>query len=103
MVDVIAHILHHLKDRLLTVLRDLKDLNLRATDFDWVITVPAFWNPGGRNMMHEAGYMVIPNCNCKLVIGNHQRSSDMTYLHLTTLIFKPDLPLEVQLKETTDT
>ena len=61
LVDVIAHILHHLKDRLLTV---LKDLNLRATDFDWVITVPAFWKSGGRKMMHEAGYMVNCVVNC---------------------------------------
>ena len=65
LVDVIAHVLHHLKDRLLAV---LKDLNLKATDFNWVITVPAFWKSGGKEMMREAGYMVSPNFNCKLVI-----------------------------------
>ena len=47
LVDVIAHVLHHLKDRLLAV---LKDLNLKATDFNWVITVPAFWKSGGKEM-----------------------------------------------------
>ena len=65
LVDVIAHILHHLKDQLLVV---LKYLNLKASDFNWVVTVPAFWKPGGKRMMRDAGYMVSSNCNCKLVI-----------------------------------
>lgn len=58
LVDVIAHVLHYLKDRLLAV---LKDLNLKATDFNWVITVPAFWKSEGGEMMREAGYMVSSN------------------------------------------
>ena len=33
---------------------------LRASDFDWVITVPAFWKSKGKRMMREAGCMVSP-------------------------------------------
>ena len=31
---------------------------LKATQFNWVITVPAIWQSRGRSMMREAGYMV---------------------------------------------
>ena len=60
-MDVIAHILHDLKCRLLTVVRDFGYQELNASDFDWVITVPAFWKSEGRKMIREAGYMVSPN------------------------------------------
>ena len=66
LVDIIAHLLHHLKDRLLTEVRDFGYKHLKASDFDWVITVPAIWKSKGRKMMLEAGYMVSP----KLQIAN---------------------------------
>ena len=59
LLDVIAHILHHLKDQLLIELRD-HGKNLKASDFDWVITVPAIWKDRARELMLEAGYMVCP-------------------------------------------
>ena len=65
LVDVIAHILHHLKCQLLTLLRDFGYKELKASDIDWVITVPAIWKPRGRKMMYEAGYMVSSNSNYK--------------------------------------
>ena len=68
LVDVIAHILHHLKCRLLTVLRDFGYKELKASDMDWVITVPAIWKSRGKRMMREAGYMVSPKL--KLQIAN---------------------------------
>ena len=58
LVDVVAHILHHLKCRLLTEVRDFGYKELKASDFDWVITVPAIWESKGRKMMLEAGCMV---------------------------------------------
>ena len=61
LVDVIAHILHDLKCRLLTVVRDFGYEGVNASDFDWVITVPAFWKSEGGKMMREAGYMVSSN------------------------------------------
>ena len=61
LVDVIAHILHHLKCRLLRELGDLFGRRLKASEFDWVITVPAIWKSKGKKMMREAGYMVSPN------------------------------------------
>ena len=30
----------------------------RATDFDWVVTVPAIWTAQGKQMMREAAYKV---------------------------------------------
>ena len=60
LVDVIAHILHHLKCRLLEVLRDFGYKELKASDINWVITVSAFWESEGKKMMREAGYMVSP-------------------------------------------
>ena len=60
LLDVIVHILHHLKCRLLTVVRDFGYKELRASDFDWVITVPAIWKSGAKGLMLEAGYMVSP-------------------------------------------
>ena len=30
----------------------------KATDIDWVITVPAIWKARARRMMREAAYMV---------------------------------------------
>ena len=63
LLDVIAHILHHLKCQLLMEVRDFGYEELKASDFDWVITVPAIWKSRGRKMMLEAGYMVSPKCN----------------------------------------
>ena len=58
LLDVIAHVLHHLKCQLLTVLRDFGYKELKASDFDWVITVPAIWKPRAKRLMLEAGYRV---------------------------------------------
>jgi len=57
LMEVIAHILKYLKDELIKKLNHA-EYNLRATDFDWVITVPAIWKARGKQMMREAGYKV---------------------------------------------
>ena len=57
LVEVIAYFLKYLKDELIRKLK-LAELNLEATDFDWVITVPAIWRNRGKQMMREAGYKV---------------------------------------------
>ena len=57
LVEVIAHILKYLKDQLLKKLKGA-GYELEATDFDWVITVPAIWRARGKQMMREAGYKV---------------------------------------------
>ena len=49
--------LKYLKDEFIRILRK-SELELKATDFDWVITVPAIWKARGKQMMREAGYMV---------------------------------------------
>lgn len=58
LVDVFAHILNWMKEKLL---EQEARLGLRATDFDWVITVPAAWRACGKQMMREAGYKVRGN------------------------------------------
>ena len=57
LVEVIAYILKYLKDELIKKLKRA-ELNLEATNFDWVITVPAIWRNRGKQMMREAGYKV---------------------------------------------
>ena len=61
LVEVIAHILKYLKDELIRLL-NASDMHLEATDFDWVITVPAIWRARGKQMMREAGYKVCLIC-----------------------------------------
>ena len=55
-VDVIAHILLWIKTELLKAERNKA---MVATDFDWVLTVPAIWRARGKQMMREASYKVI--------------------------------------------
>ena len=57
LVDVIAHTLKYLKDQLIRKLKSA-EIGYQATDFDWVITVPAIWRARGKQMMREAGYKV---------------------------------------------
>ena len=64
LVDVIAQILKYLKNELIEKLKRAHrttehSKSLEATDFDWVITVPAIWRARGKQMMREAGYKVI--------------------------------------------
>ena len=66
LVDVIAQILKYLKIALIEKLKHANIIttehsrprDLEATDFDWVITVPAIWKARGKQMMREAGYKV---------------------------------------------
>ena len=59
LVDVITQILRFLKTELIEVHLQRGGHELQATDFDWVITVPAIWKARGKQMMREAGYKVI--------------------------------------------
>ena len=58
LVDVIAQILKYLKIELIENYLKRGGHPLEATDFDWVITVPAIWRASGKQMMREAGYKV---------------------------------------------
>ena len=65
LVDVIAQILKYLKIQLIEKHLKRGGHRLEATDFDWVITVPAIWRARGKQMMREAGYKVcIVNHKC---------------------------------------
>ena len=61
LVEVIALTLKYLKDKLLDLEEVCKGLTgvLRASDFSWVITVPAMWKARGKDMMRQAAYLVI--------------------------------------------
>ena len=58
LVDVIAQILKYLKIELIYNHLQHCGRNLEATNFYWVITVPAIWKARGKQMMREAGYKV---------------------------------------------
>ena len=62
LIEIIGYILQYLKDEFQKHLQRCEpgvDGNrLKATDFEWVITVPAIWQPRGKGMMREAGNMV---------------------------------------------
>ena len=55
--DVIALFMKHLKDELQSCFQTLCT-DFKATDFHWVITVPAIWSASGKQMMREAAYQV---------------------------------------------
>ena len=57
-MDVIAQILKYLKIELIEKHLKRRGHPLEATDFDWVITVPASWRARGKQMMREAAYKV---------------------------------------------
>jgi len=75
LLDVIAHILHHLKCQLLTEMKARDRKELKASHFDWVITVPAIWTSSKKKMIREAGYMVSPKLKLELEVYNHMRKS----------------------------
>lgn len=58
LVDVIAQILKHLKCVFLEDHLRPTGYSYQASDFDWVITVPAIWRAKGKQIMREAGYKV---------------------------------------------
>ena len=57
LVEVIAFILKYLKEKLVDHL-SITITPLKASEFDWVITVPAIWDARGKGMMREAAYLV---------------------------------------------
>ena len=57
LIEVIAFIIKYLKDELFKHL-SMAGNSMSASDFDWVITVPAIWQARGKQMMREAGYLV---------------------------------------------
>ena len=59
LIEIIAFMMRSVKDFLEDHLSRWSPTSLlKATEFDWVITVPAIWQFRGRRMMREAGYMV---------------------------------------------
>ena len=56
-MEVIAFILKYLKEKLVDHL-SITITPLKASEFDWVITVPAIWDARGKGMMREAAYLV---------------------------------------------
>ena len=58
LVDVIAHIIHYLKEEFLHRHLQRGGHSFQFSDFEWVITVPAIWRARGKQLMREAGYKV---------------------------------------------
>ena len=61
-------VLKYLKDKLLNLEEISRGLTgaLEASDFHWIITVPAMWKARGKQMMREAAYMVGARTNVYL-------------------------------------
>ena len=57
-VEVISVILKYIKDKFLSQLSRADGKAKKASDFQWVITVPAIWKPKGKQVMREAAYLV---------------------------------------------
>ena len=65
LVEVIALMLNQIKTSLVGQL-SRTTRKLKATDFNWVITVPAIWKGKGKQLMREAAYkvcIIILYCN----------------------------------------
>ena len=57
LMEVIAIMLKYLKDQLINHLSRTVT-PLKASQFEWVITIPEIWRSRGRHMMREAAYPV---------------------------------------------
>ena len=65
LVEVIALMLNQIKTSLVDQL-SRTTRKLKATDFNWVITVPAIWKGRGKQLMREAAYkvcIIVMYCN----------------------------------------
>ena len=71
--DVIALFLQYLKNEFERCFKML-NIPVQATDFHWVITVPAIWNASGKQMMREAAYQV----KCKFIMTTRLQSMELT-------------------------
>ena len=58
LIEVIGIALKYLKDLLLEKVHHGGHSDLKASSFLWVITVPAIWGIGGKQIMREAAYLV---------------------------------------------
>ncbi|XP_035673082.1 heat shock 70 kDa protein 12A-like [Branchiostoma floridae] len=55
-MDVFAHALRYLKDKALGVMKDRTNVEFTTADIQWVLTVPAIWQPSARQFMRDAAY-----------------------------------------------
>lgn len=66
LIEVIALIMQDIKicfeKHLATTHYRIQERKLKATDFSWVITVPAIWQDKGKQLMREAAYKVLIAC-----------------------------------------
>ena len=67
--------LKYMKDKAFEVIQDeTGDRNYTTKDIQWVITVPAIWTPGAKQLMREAAYQVwesrlcVSGCVCVCVL-----------------------------------
>ncbi|XP_078592854.1 heat shock 70 kDa protein 12A-like [Branchiostoma floridae x Branchiostoma japonicum] len=55
-MDVFADALRFLKGQALDVMRERTDVDFTTADIQWVLTVPAIWQPSARQFMRDAAY-----------------------------------------------
>ena len=56
---VFAHSIKFLKDKAVHIIREkTEDDSFKVEDIQWVLTVPAIWNPKAKQFMRKAAYEV---------------------------------------------
>ena len=68
-MEVFSKALRFLADTLLRFIRDT-EVTEKETDIQWVLTVPAIWNPGARHFMRKAAYEVM-SCTFILLMWHY--------------------------------
>lgn len=58
-ITVFAHSINFLKDKAVHIIRQkTEDDSFKVEDVQWVLTVPAIWNPKAKQFMRKAAYEV---------------------------------------------
>ena len=58
MGTIFAHALRHFRNTALAECKVYAGAELKDTDVQWVVTVPAIWDGGAKQTMREAAYAV---------------------------------------------
>eukprot|EP00058_Branchiostoma_floridae_P027775 XP_002613266.1 hypothetical protein BRAFLDRAFT_68231 [Branchiostoma floridae] len=81
-IDVFAHALRFLKDQALDVMRERTDVNFTTDDIQWVLTVPAIWQPSARQFMRDAAYKLLWDGNDEMEMLMCADGADMVFIRL---------------------
>ena len=61
LITVLSHVIRYFKDQAIKQFNSGNTKDVSLDDIKWVITVPAIWKDGAKQMMREAALKVQPN------------------------------------------